>query len=202
MVLRPAAVAAVNGSVRALPAAQASGCGRLPGARWSPSPNRDARPGDGAIDLLVIHNISLPPGRFGGPWIEALFHNRLDPHAHPAFAAVAGLQVSAHLLIRRDGELVQFVDLRKRAWHAGRSAFAARAECNDYAIGIELEGADRVPYTDAQYRCLIGATEAIRACFPGIVRQRITGHSTIAPGRKTDPGPAFDWGRYLAALRA
>lgn len=165
-------------------------------ARQLPSPNCDERPGGVDIDLLVIHNISLPPNEFGGPWIEALFQNRLDPDAHPYFADIAGVRVSAHLLVRRDGELIQFVDLRRRAWHAGRSCFNGRDACNDYSIGIELEGADHIPYTDAQYARLGRVTAEIMRRFPAITPERTTGHSDIAPGRKTDPGPAFDWARY------
>lgn len=174
--------------------------GLLAEARQAASPNRDQRPRGGTIDLLVIHNISLPPRQFGGPWIEHLFLNRLDPDGHPYFAAIANVRVSAHLLIRRDGELVQFVDLYQRAWHAGQSSFAGRSACNDYSIGIELEGSDDVPFTDAQYDRLAGVTRSIRTRFPAIVPSRITGHSDIAPGRKTDPGPAFDWMRYRATL--
>ena len=148
----------------------------------------------------MIHNISLPPDEFGGPWIEDLFLNRLDPNAHPYFAGIAGLTVSAHLLIRRDGELVQFVPLDRRAWHAGASCFLGQEKCNDYSIGIELEGSDHQPYTDAQYDTLVTVTRQIMARYPGIGLQRIAGHSDIAPERKTDPGPHFDWARYRAAL--
>ncbi|MCF7978858.1 MAG: 1,6-anhydro-N-acetylmuramyl-L-alanine amidase AmpD [Chromatiaceae bacterium] len=174
--------------------------GRLSIARWIASPNANERPEGLGPDLLVIHNISLPPGQFGGPWIEQLFLNQLDPSADPFFASIAGLQVSAHLLIRRDGELLQFVELGRRAWHAGRSSFRGRPECNDYSIGIELEGADDVAFSDAQYERLAEATQLIRARYPAITRDRITGHEQIAPGRKTDPGPAFDWQRYLNSL--
>ncbi len=169
-------------------------------ARWCPSPNCDQRPPGSEIDLLVIHGISLPPGEFGGPYIDQLFTNRLDPGAHPYFAPIADLRVSAHLLIRRDGELVQYVPLQQRAWHAGVSSFAGRERCNDYAIGIELEGSDHTPYTDAQYGRLQQVIAAIQAQFPAITAERIVGHSDIAPGRKSDPGPAFDWQRLLAAL--
>lgn len=152
------------------------------------------------MELLVIHSISLPPGEFGGPAIEQLFLNRLDADAHPYFKTISGLRVSAHLLIRRDGELVQFVDLRERAWHAGVSAFDGRSACNDFSIGIELEGADDTAFTDAQYGCLIAVTEKLIARFPRLGRERIVGHQHIAPGRKTDPGPAFDWDRYLLGV--
>jgi AmpD protein len=174
--------------------------GRIAGARWLPSPNADERPAGTEPDLLVIHNISLPPGEYGGPWIEQLFQNRLPCDAHPFFAGLIGLRVSAHLLIRRDGELVQFVALHRRAWHAGRSVFDGRPECNDYSIGIELEGSDDEAYCDAQYQRLAAVTQLIRARYPAITSARITGHSEIAPGRKTDPGPAFDWGRYRSDL--
>jgi AmpD protein len=175
--------------------------GQLINARQAPSPNCDERPAGVDIDLLVIHNISLPPNEFGGPWIEALFQNRLDPTAHPYFAEIAQVRVSAHLLIRRDGELIQFVDLRQRAWHAGRSSFHGRHACNDYSIGIELEGADHIPFDDAQYARLGRVTGQLMRRFPAITAERIAGHSDIAPGRKTDPGPAFDWARYLNCLR-
>ncbi|ESQ15789.1 MAG: hypothetical protein N838_07635 [Thiohalocapsa sp. PB-PSB1] len=174
--------------------------GLLPEARQVACSNWDDRPDGMLAELLVIHNISLPPQEFGGPWIEALFQNRLDPNAHPYFANIAGVRLSSHLLIRRDGELIQFVDLRKRAWHAGRSCFEGRNACNDFSIGIELEGADCIPFMEAQYRRLASVTIEIMRRFPAITRERITGHSDIAPGRKTDPGPAFDWKQYLALL--
>lgn len=174
--------------------------GWLPRARRCPSPNQDPRPAGCPVDLLVIHNISLPPDEFGGPWIEDLFLNRLDPDAHPYFAEIAGLTVSSHLLIRRDGELVQFVPLDARAWHAGASCFEGRERCNDFAIGIELEGSDHQPFTDAQYDTLVQVTRDIMARYPDIRPERIAGHSDIAPGRKTDPGPHFDWVRYRNAL--
>lgn len=169
-------------------------------ARRVPSPNFGPRPAGVAPDLLVIHNISLPPGEYGGACIEQLFTNCLDWDAHPYFREIRGLEVSSHLLIRRGGELVQFVSLLDRAWHAGRSCFRGRENCNDYSIGIELEGTDEAPYTDAQYRELAAVSRALLAAFPGLDTDRIAGHSDIAPGRKTDPGPAFDWPRYLGAL--
>jgi AmpD protein len=162
-----------------------------------PSPHCDARPDGAAIDLLVIHNISLPPGELGGGWIDDLFLGRLDPTAHPYFAvARAAGPVSTHLLIRRDGALVQYVALAQRAWHAGRSLFMGRERCNDFSIGVELEGADDIPFEPVQYRALARATRAIVARYPAIVPERIVGHSDIAPGRKTDPGPQFDWRLY------
>lgn len=172
--------------------------GWLQGARRVPSPNCEARPAGMAPELLVIHNISLPPGQFGGNCIERLFTNCLDWDEHPFFEEIRGLRVSAHLLIQRDGELLQFVDFRLRAWHAGQSCFRGRDNCNDFSIGIELEGTDELPYADVQYRRLQGVTRALLGYFPGLAKELIVGHSDIAPGRKTDPGPAFDWARYLA----
>lgn len=174
--------------------------GWLPQARRVASPNWDERPPDTRIDLLVIHGISLPPGDFGGPWIDALFQNRLDPEVHPYFHPIAGLKVSSHLLIRRDGELIQYVDLTKRAWHAGVSSFQGRERCNDFSIGIELEGTDDTPYELAQYQVLADTSLAIMLLFPAITPQRIVGHSHIAPSRKTDPGQAFDWGLFFDLL--
>jgi AmpD protein len=176
--------------------------GLLEGVRWVGCSNCDERPAGVVPDLLVIHNISLPPGQFGGPWIEQLFQNRLDPDAHPYFGPIAGVPVSAHLLIRRDGESLQFVDLRRRAWHAGQSCYMGRQACNDFSIGIELEGSDSIPFTAAQYRRLAELSSEIMRRFPAITPERIVGHSDIAPDRKTDPGPAFDWPRYRALLSA
>ncbi|SFM49888.1 1,6-anhydro-N-acetylmuramyl-L-alanine amidase AmpD [Marinobacter zhejiangensis] len=182
------------------PASRVRATGILPDARWCPSPNYGDRPGGTAISLLVVHNISLPPGQFGGDQIERFFCNRLDPSEHPYFETIAGLQVSAHLLIRRDGSVVQFVNLKDRAWHAGRSSFCGQEECNDYSIGIELEGADDVPYAQPQYHALARVASLIMAAWPEITQDRITGHSDIAPGRKTDPGPAFDWEHFRHRL--
>lgn len=170
------------------------------GAERRPSPNRDPRPAGTPIDLLVIHNISLPPGEFGGPWIDDLFLARLDPQAHPYFRGIAGAPVSAHLLIRRDGRCTQYVPFGERAWHAGVSCYAGRERCNDFSIGIELEGTDDRPFEPAQYQALAEVTRALMAAYPGIRPGRIAGHSDIAPGRKTDPGPCFDWGLYLGFL--
>lgn len=174
--------------------------GVVAGARQVPSPNRDRRPPGTIVDLLVVHGISLPPREFGGAYIERLFTNRLDPGAHPYFATICALRVSAHLLIRRDGERVQFVNLNDRAWHAGVSTFAGRGACNDFSIGIELEGADDIPYMEAQYRGLAETARSIMQAYPAITPARITGHCDIAPGRKTDPGPAFDWRRFRTLL--
>lgn len=169
-------------------------------ARHIASPNFNARPQGNEISLLVIHCISLPPAVYGGDAIERFFTNQLDPAAHPYFATIASMTVSSHLLIRRDGQLTQFVSLDQRAWHAGKSAFEGRDNCNDYSIGIELEGSDTDGYTDAQYTMLVAVTQAIRHAYPAITPGRITAHSTIAPTRKTDPGSGFDWVRYLQSL--
>lgn len=167
--------------------------GWITSARRVESPNCDDRPADCAVELLVIHGISLPPGEFGGNHICALFCNRLDPQAHPYFAEISHLRVSAHVLIRREGEILQFVPFHRRAWHAGISSFQGRAACNDFAVGIELEGTDTHAYSPEQYRQLAAVTRSLCNHYPGITLDRIVGHSDIAPGRKTDPGPAFDW---------
>ena len=174
--------------------------GLMAGARLMDSPNRDSRPPGVTPDLIVVHNISLPPGEYGGPWIEYLFCNRLPAAHHPYFATIAHLQVSSHLLIRRDGELVQFVPFDQRAWHAGASTYRGRERCNDFSIGIELEGSDDEPFEPVQYRALSRAVAALCCAYPSLSRERITGHSDIAPGRKTDPGPYFDWHRLNALL--
>jgi AmpD protein len=168
------------------------GAGWLEGGRRVESPNWDARPEGMAIELVVIHNISLPPGQFGGSGIVELFTNRLDPAGHPFYAGIEGLRVSAHFLIRRDGELIQFVPCGGRAWHAGASSWRGRERCNDFSVGIELEGTDDLPFTDAQYECLDGLLAALYRRYP---IADLVGHSDIAPGRKTDPGPCFDWER-------
>lgn len=170
----------------------------LPGIQHTPSPNFDARPKPSDVDLLVIHNISLPPNEFGGDAVEAFFQNRLDSTAHPYFAQIAHLKVSAHLFIRRDGCAQQFVALNQRAWHAGVSCYAGRENCNDFSIGIELEGSDDQAFTKQQYAHLIKLTRQIQHKYPAITPDRITGHSDIAPGRKTDPGPFFQWEYYLS----
>lgn len=172
---------------------------RLLPAEQVASPNFNERP-EGEISLLVIHNISLPPGEFGADYITDLFCNRLDPDAHPYFAGIAHLQVSAHLLITRTGRVIQYVPFDKRAWHAGVSVFEGRENCNDFSIGIELEGTDDLPYTAQQYEQLSAVTRVLMQAYPAITRQRITGHCHIAPGRKTDPGAAFDWPAFLAML--
>lgn len=164
-------------------------------ARRCESPNRNSRPQPDDISLVVVHGISLPPGEFGGPFIEDLFLNRLDPSVHPYFEAIAGVEVSSHLLIRRDGEVVQFVPFDQRAWHAGRSVWAGRENCNDFSIGIELEGTDDMPYTDEQYRCLNEVLRVLQDHYPSLLD--VAGHEDVAPGRKTDPGAAFDWSRVV-----
>ncbi len=171
--------------------------GRASRARQVRSPNCDERPAGAAVTLLVVHGISLPPGAFGGDAIERLFTNRLDRAAHPDFAAIAELQVSAHFLVRRSGRLLQFVPCAQRAWHAGASAWRGRERCNDFSIGIELEGTDALPYTRSQYRMLGRVVGALARRYP---IEDIVGHSDVAPGRKTDPGPAFDWARLARAL--
>ncbi|MEW9797239.1 1,6-anhydro-N-acetylmuramyl-L-alanine amidase AmpD [Alteromonas sp. CYL-A6] len=160
----------------------------------------DARPDPDDVSLLVIHNISLPPGEFGTPGIHDLFTGRLDPSAHPFYRQLEGLRVSAHCVIYRDGHIEQYVPFSQRAWHAGVSAFQGRAVCNDYAIGIELEGTDEIPYTDAQYDTLVHLTRFLQQHYPRISLGRIVGHNDIAPGRKTDPGPAFDWPRFRSGI--
>jgi AmpD protein len=164
------------------------------------SPNADPRPDKSDISLLVIHNISLPPGQFGGGHVAELFTNTLDPNTHPYFAEIANFKVSAHLLIDREGVVIQFVPFDQRAWHAGVSAFAGRPACNDFSIGIELEGTDTDPYTHLQYECLVKITQCLIAEYPALSSERVAGHSDIAPDRKTDPGPAFDWTRFKALI--
>lgn len=175
--------------------------GWLPQARRIVSPNCDERPDPADISLLVLHNISLPPGQFGGGHVEQLFTNRLNPAEHPFFETIRELRVSAHLFIDRRGRLTQFVPLHLRAWHAGKSSFQGRERCNDFSIGIELEGTDERPFTAAQYRRLVPAVRRIMRSYPAITLARVTGHSDIAPGRKTDPGPFFDWKQLRTALR-
>lgn len=174
--------------------------GLLRGARQVPSPNCDDRPPGVAPELIVIHGISLPPGQFGGPHIDRLFTNLLDPAGHDDFRQIAGLKVSSHLLLRRRGEVVQYVPLHRRAWHAGKSSYGGRQRCNDFSVGIELEGTDDRPYTRAQYERLAVVIRALRTGLPSLVGAPIVGHSDVAPGRKTDPGPAFDWARLEALL--
>lgn len=162
-------------------------------ARQQPSPNCDLRSDESDISLIVIHGISLPPGKFGNNYIDQLFCNQLDPQEHPYFKEICGLKVSSHLLIRRDGEVVQYVPLQKRAWHAGVSNYNNRDCCNDFSIGIEMEGEDNTPYTDIQYQVLSKLITSLINTYPALNEQTIAGHSDIAPGRKTDPGDAFDW---------
>lgn len=171
-------------------------------ARYAPSPNYDERPAGTKIDVLVIHAISLPPDQFGGPGIEQLFTNALDPDQHPYYQGIAYLRVSAHLLIRRTGEIVQFVPFHYRAWHAGESCCEGRTRVNDFSIGIELEGTDHVPFERTQYRRLAEVTHALLHYYPAINESQIYGHSEISPGRKTDPGPYFRWARYRRLQRA
>lgn len=174
--------------------------GWLEGVRQVPSPNCDRRPPASEPELIVIHSISLPAGEFGTRHVEALFCNCLDVGAHPTFPEIARLRVSAHALIRRDGELVQFVPFTMRAWHAGISCYAGRDCCNDFSIGIELEGCDWQPFEDVQYRRLASLVRLLAATWPALGAERLVGHSDIAPGRKTDPGPHFDWARLRRLL--
>jgi AmpD protein len=178
-----------------------SATGLLTGARQVLSPHCDARPAGVAPELLVVHGISLPPGEFGGPWIDRLFTGTLPAEVHPYFKEIEGLIASAHALIRRDGQIVQYVPFGERAWHAGKSAYQGRPGCNDFSIGVELEGADGTPYTDAQYEALTALTAALLACYASLSAGAITGHSDVAPGRKTDPWPTFDWPRFRALLK-
>ncbi len=171
--------------------------GILEGARYIASPNFDERPVACGIELLVVHYISLPPGSFGGPAIKEFFTNRLDPRAHPFFATIANLKASAHFLVRRSGAVIQFVPCAKRAWHAGESTWRGKPRCNDFSIGIEVEGDEKKPFTAAQYRRLAALTRVLMARYP---ISEVVGHSDIAPSRKTDPGPQFDWARYRAML--
>jgi AmpD protein len=176
--------------------------GLLAGARQVLSPHFDARPAESAPALIVVHGISLPPDEFGGPAIDQLFTGTLDWNAHPYFKQIEGLRASAHLLIRRDGAISQYVPFSARAWHAGASSYLGRANCNDFSIGIELEGADTTPYAAAQYEALTEVLAALLTAYPSLSSEHIAGHSDIAPGRKTDPGPAFEWGRLRAQLAA
>ncbi|MEJ0086802.1 MAG: 1,6-anhydro-N-acetylmuramyl-L-alanine amidase AmpD [Pseudomonadota bacterium] len=169
--------------------------GLLVGVKQVLSPFFDERPAGVAADLIVLHGISLPPGEFGGPWVARLFTGNLPADAHPSFVERASLRVSAHLFIRRDGEVVQFVSFKDRSWHAGKSVWQGREACNDYSIGIECEGTDDVPYEAAQYATLRTLLPLLLAAYPAVTKDRIVGHADVAPGRKTDPGASFDWSR-------
>ena len=175
--------------------------GVLDFARQVDSPNCDERPAGITPDLIIVHGISLPPGEFGGPWIDRLFSNDIPVAAHPYFEQIAGLRVSSHVLIRRDGEVVQYVPFHRRAWHAGASSWQGRERCNDFSVGIELEGTDHSPYESAQYAMLARVIAALCRTYPGLSPDRIVGHSDVAPGRKTDPGIAFDWPRLRSLVR-
>jgi AmpD protein len=174
--------------------------GLMRGVRQVASPNCDARPPGIQAELIVVHGISLPPGEYGGPWIERLFTNTLPAVAHPYFAEVAALRVSSHLVVERAGAVTQYVKFTERAWHAGRSCYEGRDACNDFSIGIELEGTDTDPYHPSQYQALARLVAALCAGYPSLSPARLVGHSDIAPGRKTDPGPAFDWPRVRALI--
>jgi AmpD protein len=174
--------------------------GLAAGVRQVLSPYCDARPRGTVAELIVVHGISLPPGEFGGAWIDQLFTGNLDPDAHPFFRDAAKLRVSAHALIRRDGQVVQYVPFHERAWHAGESAYQGRAGCNDFSIGIELEGTEVLPYEDAQYESLARLIKGLLSSYAGLSAERLAGHSDIAPGRKADPGSGFDWRRLRSLL--
>ncbi len=176
--------------------------GLLTGVRQVLSPYCNARPPQSAPELIVVHGISLPPGEFGGPWIDRLFTGTLPWDEHPYFKQIEGLRASSHVLIARDGALTQYVPFGERAWHAGVSEYRTRTGCNDFSIGIELEGEDATPYTDAQYAALTELIAVLLNAYPSLAPEHIVGHSDVAPGRKTDPGPAFDWQRLRALLRA
>lgn len=173
--------------------------GQLIGARQVPSPNFNQRPENTEIQLIVIHNISLPPSQFGGGYIEQFFQNQLDWSVHPYFQTIQGIQVSAHLLILRTGEVLQFVNFNDRAWHAGRSSYLGKVECNDYSIGIELEGSDDTDFEGIQYQTLVDVVASLQKAYPK-TDPHLAGHSDIAPGRKTDPGPHFQWQYFRECL--
>jgi N-acetyl-anhydromuramoyl-L-alanine amidase len=177
-----------------------SATGLLTGVRQVLSPHFDARPAGTVAELLVVHGISLPPGEFGGPWIDRLFTGTLPPEAHPYFRELAAARLSAHALVRRDGAIVQYVPFGERAWHAGASQYRGRSTCNDFSVGVELEGTDDTPYTEAQYQQLAALAAALLAAYASLSAEHIVGHSDIAPGRKTDPGATFDWPRFRALL--
>jgi N-acetyl-anhydromuramoyl-L-alanine amidase len=189
---------AVEGRLLALAVDAATGL--LVGVRQVLSPHLDQRPAGMPPELLVVHGISLPPGEFGGPWIDRLFAGTLPWDAHPYFKEIEGLRASAHALIRRDGQIVQYVPFTARAWHAGKSEYRGRSACNDFSIGIELEGTDETPYTDEQYATLATLAAVLLTAYPTLSAHPIVGHSDIAPGRKSDPGPAFDWARLRTLL--
>lgn len=174
--------------------------GRLDCADYIASPNCDERPDNIKAKLLIIHNISLPPNEFNGPYITQLFTNTLQASTHPFFEEIVHLRVSSHLLIRRNGDIIQYVPFHKRAWHAGVSSYKGESACNNFSIGIELEGADDIPYEAEQYAQLSAVTKTLLAAYPEMSAEDITGHCDIAPERKTDPGPAFDWNKYRKSL--
>jgi len=186
--------------LRSAPLKIDSATGLLTGVRQVLSPHCDARPAGTVAELLVVHGISLPPGEFGGPWIDRLFTGTLPPEAHPFFRELAGARLSAHALVRREGAIVQYVPFGERAWHAGASQYRGRSTCNDFSVGVELEGTDDTPYTEAQYQQLAALAAALLAAYASLSAEHIVGHSDIAPGRKTDPGAAFDWPHFRALL--
>ncbi len=175
--------------------------GLLVGVRQVLSPHFDARPSGSVPELIVVHGISLPPNEFGGPWIDRLFTGNLPVDAHPYFRNLASGRVSAHVVVRRNGQVVQYVPFGERAWHAGQSQYRGRVGCNDFSVGIELEGGDDIAYMEPQYQQLAAVIAALLAAYPTLSREHIVGHSDVAPGRKTDPGPAFEWRKLTALLR-
>jgi N-acetyl-anhydromuramoyl-L-alanine amidase len=176
--------------------------GLMQGVRQIASPNRDLRPPGVEADLIVVHGISLPPGEYGGAWIDRLFTNTLPAEVHPYFAEVCSIRVSSHVVVGRDGAVTQYVKFTERAWHAGKSIYQGREACNDFSVGIELEGTDTTPYEAAQYEALARVVAALCATYPRLSPDRLAGHSDISPGRKTDPGPAFDWPRARRLIAA
>ena len=175
--------------------------GWIEGARLVASANCDERPPGAELGLIVVHGISLPPGQFGNGWIDRFFRNDLPADEHPFFATICSMKVSAHVLIARDGTLTQYVPFTQRAWHAGQSSYCGRVSCNDFSVGIEVEGADELPYDERQYVALATLIAALRRTYPSLRTADIVGHSDISPGRKTDPGPAFDWGALRRRLQ-
>lgn len=176
--------------------------GLLESAIFRDSPNCNDRPADIAIDMIVVHGISLPAGEFGGEWVDRLFLNQIQGSEHPGFSDLAGVKVSSHLFVRRTGEVIQYVSFDKRAWHAGVSEYEGCANCNDFSVGIELEGTDDIPYEPEQYVSLSHSVIALIHAYPDINEQRVVGHVDIAPGRKTDPGPVFDWNKFRGAVHS
>jgi N-acetyl-anhydromuramoyl-L-alanine amidase len=174
----------------------------LDAAKYLPSPHHNERPANTAIELIILHNISLPPGEFGTPYINDFFCGQLDATKHPYFKQIVAAHVAPHLLIRREGAIIQYVPFAKRAWHAGESCYQGKKNCNDFSIGVELEGTDEIPYTIIQYQQLAAVVQALMTAYPTITEEKIVGHCDVAPDRKTDPGKSFDWGYFFKHLRS